>query len=223
MTRCSSPSAQPRPFGGRQDARQHVERDQPLGRVRLAIDREGDADAPEQELRLAAPVLQHVGRQLAKPALEAGIDRPQPAVRARSFRRMLLPCTPPQPQRHEPRVIESDLASFTPKALGSATIGATPALRHPCCHVRSDSTRRDRVPHDQWNAYEQKWATAITSTAPCDSQCRSTRTLTRCPDWRPQSSAVCALAWADRLYGSIRPRWRAGTCGIHMTVVRTAS
>ncbi len=56
------------PFGGRQDARQHVEGDQPLLRVRLAIDREGDADAAEQHLRLAAAVVENVGRHLGEPA-----------------------------------------------------------------------------------------------------------------------------------------------------------
>ena len=92
------PEAQPRPFVRRQDARQHVERDQPLGRVGIAIDGEGDADAPEQELRLAPPVLQHVGWQLAQPALEAGIDRPNLAVRLRHFVECDCHSLPPQPK-----------------------------------------------------------------------------------------------------------------------------
>ncbi len=41
------PEAQPPPFLRRQDARQHVEGDQALGRVGVAIDGEGDAEAPE--------------------------------------------------------------------------------------------------------------------------------------------------------------------------------
>ena len=62
------PGAQVVPFGGGQNARQDVERDQPLLRVGLAIDREGDADPAEQQFRLAPPVVEHVGRNLGEPA-----------------------------------------------------------------------------------------------------------------------------------------------------------
>ena len=41
------PAVQPLPFVRRQDAREHVEGDQALGRVGVAIDGEGDADAAE--------------------------------------------------------------------------------------------------------------------------------------------------------------------------------
>src|SRR5262249_59290192 len=52
--------AQDIPFGGGKDARQHVERDEPLLRVRLAVDRKRDADAAEQNLRLAPAIVQHI-------------------------------------------------------------------------------------------------------------------------------------------------------------------
>ena len=55
------------PFPGGEDAGDDVERNQPLGRIRLAIDREGDADAAEQQFRLATPVVQHVGLDVAQP------------------------------------------------------------------------------------------------------------------------------------------------------------
>ncbi len=43
---------QPAPLGFGEDPRHHVEGNEPLGVAALAIDREGDADAPEQRLRL---------------------------------------------------------------------------------------------------------------------------------------------------------------------------
>ena len=43
---------QPAPLRLGEDPRHHVERDQPLGVAALAVDREGDADAPEQRLGL---------------------------------------------------------------------------------------------------------------------------------------------------------------------------
>ena len=61
-------AAQRVPFGGGQDTRQHVERDQPLLRVRLAIDRKGDADAAEQELGFAPPIVEDVVGNLGEPA-----------------------------------------------------------------------------------------------------------------------------------------------------------
>ena len=48
------------PFLGGDDARNDVERDQALLRLGVAIDRKGDADAAEQELRLAAAEIEHV-------------------------------------------------------------------------------------------------------------------------------------------------------------------
>ena len=54
------------PFGGGEDARHHVEGDQALLRVGLAIDREGDADALEDQLRLAPAVIEHLGRDLGR-------------------------------------------------------------------------------------------------------------------------------------------------------------
>ena len=68
------------PFGRRHDARDDVEGDQPLLRVGLAIDREGDADAAEDQLGLAPPVVEHVGRHLGEPARQLAIGRAHAAV-----------------------------------------------------------------------------------------------------------------------------------------------
>ena len=69
------------PFGGRENARQHVERDQALLRVGLAVDREGDADAAKQQLGLAPPVIEHIGRNLAQPAGQFAIGGTRGAAR----------------------------------------------------------------------------------------------------------------------------------------------
>ena len=76
------PFAEPVPFAGRQDARNDVERDQPLLGVGLAIDREGDADPAEQQLGLAAPVVEHVGPHLAEPRGQRCIGRAYLPVRS---------------------------------------------------------------------------------------------------------------------------------------------
>ena len=70
------------PFGGGQNARHYVERDEPLLRVGLAIDREGDADAAEQDFRLAPAIVQHVGRYLGEPAKQLAVGRTQRPVGA---------------------------------------------------------------------------------------------------------------------------------------------
>ena len=105
-----------RPFVGRQDARQHVERDQPLGGIRLAVDREGDADAPEQELGLAAAMFQHVGRQVAQPVLEARIDRPHPAARFRHFVECNCHSCPCGRTNREPRVTRAKRSKLHAKS-----------------------------------------------------------------------------------------------------------
>ena len=71
------------PFARRDDAGQHVERDQPLGRIGVAIDREGDADAPENELGLAPAVVEDIGRNAGEPGLELFVRRADAAVRPR--------------------------------------------------------------------------------------------------------------------------------------------
>ncbi len=75
------PAAQGVPFLRRQDARDDVERDQPLLGVGLAIDREGDADAAEQQLGFLAAVVENVGPDVAEPVGQFGIGRPDRAVR----------------------------------------------------------------------------------------------------------------------------------------------
>ena len=73
------------PFVGGEHARDHVERDQPLGRVGVAIDREGDADPAEQQFRLPAPLLEDIGRHLPKPARKLVVGRTGHAVQAVHF------------------------------------------------------------------------------------------------------------------------------------------
>jgi len=68
------------PFGAGHYARNDVERDQPFLRVGFAVDREGDADAAEQELGLAPAVVENIGRHLVEPARELGIGRAHAVV-----------------------------------------------------------------------------------------------------------------------------------------------
>ena len=73
------------PFGRRQDARNDVEGDQPLLRLGIAVDRKGDADAAEEQLRLAPAEVEHVRRNLAEPVRQLGIGRPNRAFAAPHF------------------------------------------------------------------------------------------------------------------------------------------
>ena len=70
------------PFGGRDDARDEVEGDQPLERVLGAVDGEGDAEPAEDALRFLLLALQVVLRLAGKPFGDAPIGRPDLAVRA---------------------------------------------------------------------------------------------------------------------------------------------
>ena len=65
------------PLGGRHDARHDIEGDQPLGTLVLAVNREGDADAVKQRVRLGALARQVFGGLLAQPLVVL------PAVAAR--------------------------------------------------------------------------------------------------------------------------------------------
>jgi hypothetical protein len=65
-TRCSSP-AQVRPFPRREDAGDDVEGDDPLGRLLLAIDGEGNAERTERGLGGLLAALQLGGRQVLQP------------------------------------------------------------------------------------------------------------------------------------------------------------
>ncbi len=69
-----------RPFLGRDDARDDVERDQPFLRLGVAIDREGDADPPEQQLGFLAPILQGVRRRVLQPEREFLVGLTETAV-----------------------------------------------------------------------------------------------------------------------------------------------
>ena len=56
------------PLAALQDARDDVERDEALGRLGVAVDVEGDADAPEHHLGMAAPRGEIVLRRTVEPA-----------------------------------------------------------------------------------------------------------------------------------------------------------
>ena len=58
------------PFRALDDARNDIERDQPLGRVRLAVDVEGDADAPEHHLGMAALGAEGILGRVGEPACD---------------------------------------------------------------------------------------------------------------------------------------------------------
>ena len=76
---------QRRPIRPREDARDDVERDETFLRLGVAIDRKGDADAAEEQLRLAAAEIEHVRRDLAQPMRQFGIGRPHRALGAPHF------------------------------------------------------------------------------------------------------------------------------------------
>ena len=65
------------PFVGRDDARNQVEGDQALGAVAVlvlrAVDREGDADAAEDDFRFLAAGAHHLGRLLREPVVVATV------------------------------------------------------------------------------------------------------------------------------------------------------
>ena len=69
-----------RPFVPRDQARHDVEGDQPLGRILVAVDREGDADAAEQQVGLSPPRLEQFRRDVIEPARQPLVDRPRPAI-----------------------------------------------------------------------------------------------------------------------------------------------
>ena len=70
-------SLEPAPFRPRYETRNDVERDQPLGGVLVAIDAEGDADAPEHVFGLGAARGEQFGRRFIEPASDLAIERPR--------------------------------------------------------------------------------------------------------------------------------------------------
>ncbi|OIQ74478.1 hypothetical protein GALL_438700 [mine drainage metagenome] len=73
------------PFMHRNDARNQVEGNQPLGAGLVAVHREGDAHAPEDEFRLVALRLHGVRRLLLQPPRVLGVVRAHPAPGRRHF------------------------------------------------------------------------------------------------------------------------------------------
>jgi len=68
------------PFLARKDPRNHVERDQPLLGFGVAIDREGDPDPAEQQLRFLAAILQRFRGRLLQPSGELMVSRAEVAA-----------------------------------------------------------------------------------------------------------------------------------------------
>ncbi len=58
------------PLRGREDAGNDVEGDEALGRFRFAIDGEGDADAPEQQLGFLTTLTEEFGRLALQPIVK---------------------------------------------------------------------------------------------------------------------------------------------------------
>ena len=73
------------PFVRGNDARDDVERDQPLGALLLAVDRERDADAVERPFGLLALLRDAIGRRPLEPAGERPVVRPDRPVRGAHF------------------------------------------------------------------------------------------------------------------------------------------
>ncbi len=73
------------PLGLRNDARNDVEGDQPLGVAALAVDRKGDADAVEYRIRLGALGRQHLGRLGVEPGLVRPAMQTRRMVRIQHF------------------------------------------------------------------------------------------------------------------------------------------
>ena len=67
------------PFGARNDARDRVERDQPLGAGLIAIHRERNADPMEQQVGLSPLLGDALGRHACEPLYEVAIMLPHPA------------------------------------------------------------------------------------------------------------------------------------------------
>ena len=76
------PTRQMVPFGGAEHARQDVERDDPLGRLLLAVHREGDADLAKGGFGGVLAAAKLVGRGRGDPVDQSGKFRPRSAVRA---------------------------------------------------------------------------------------------------------------------------------------------
>ena len=132
VTRCTRPRSSARPFAARDDARQDVEGDQPLGRLLRAIDGEGDADAAEQQLGLFAPRGEKFRRGAGKPLRKLLIGNAGRAVRRRPFHRIA--------SRDDPRI---DAPLFAGARLFWASRRHAAGVRHKkrascaagCCHM----------------------------------------------------------------------------------------
>ncbi len=79
------PGPQMVPFGGGQNSRQYVERDQSFLGVGFAVDREGDADPAEQQFGLAPALVEHVVGDFTEPPRQLAVGGAQRPVGALHF------------------------------------------------------------------------------------------------------------------------------------------
>ena len=68
------PLLQPAPFVGAKDARHHIERNQALTAIGLAVDGKGDAQPPEQQFGLGALARERALRQAVQPLRVGAVD-----------------------------------------------------------------------------------------------------------------------------------------------------
>ena len=128
------------PFGGREDARDDVERDQALLRVGVAIHRKGNADAAEEVFGFTAAEIEDVGRHFTQPTRELGIGRPDRVFAARHLVEHIGP-RPTQARARNPSRINGDSSSvaiFAPTRASGGRGGAARRLGIVIAHVLGD-------------------------------------------------------------------------------------
>ncbi len=155
------------PFAARDDARDQIEGNQPLGAGQIAVDREGDAHAAKQQVGFRALARDGLVALLDQPALEARVMRPHDFVvmthlviashvTPRSFCRIEGECA-----AHS--VFDNDQASAMPLAfrmqnpmdaheqrIRPATASAPSYCGGPQCATPVHWTHRNGVCPDPW-------------------------------------------------------------------------
>ena len=149
LTRCSSPAAESSHSAA---ARMRGMMSNGISRSwasAFAVDREGDADAAEQELGLAPAIVEHVVRNFGEPARQLAIGRAHRARRCRSSRRTRPPWLPPvaRPRHHaKPRVRRILPARRRANPSGDFGRAAGARISALCpCFGRQMNTRRARA------------------------------------------------------------------------------
>ena len=73
MTRCSRPVLDVRPLLGRDDARDQVEREDPVDSLVVAVDREADSLGQEEGVGRADPLAQPVVAERTEPVVQLAV------------------------------------------------------------------------------------------------------------------------------------------------------